>query len=369
MKAQTLARLTTVPEWNDYKLKWNPDDYGGVDTLHVPSEHIWLPDIVLYNNILLSLTVFFLLLAEIIPPTSLTVPLLGKYLLFTMMLVTLSVVVTIAVLNVNFRSPVTHRMAPWVHRVFIELLPKVLCIERPKKEDEPSDNDDQTPTDVLTDVFQVPPDVEKYVGFCGKEYGTDFDIPGTNGAPGEHQYTIEHLVNDPLFYSVFRSVFSFSKLHNSTAPLTVRCGPPPVVSGPCFGEPPLPALPLPGGDDDLFSPTGNGDMSPTCCGDLSPTFEKPLLREMEKTIEASRFVAQHVRNKDKFESIEEDWKYVALVLDRLFLWIFTIACVLGTCLIILQAPSLYDNTQPIDAMYSKIAKKKMELLKMGSENV
>lgn len=122
------------------------------------------------------------------------------------------------------RSPVTHRMAPWVHRVFIELLPKVLCIERPKKEDEPSDNDDQTPTDVLTDVFQVPPDVEKYVGFCGKEYGTDFDIPGTNGAPGEHQCTIEHLVNDPLFYSVFRSVFSFSKLHNSTAPLTVRCG-------------------------------------------------------------------------------------------------------------------------------------------------
>jgi len=37
-------------EWNDYKLKWNPDDYGGVDTLHVPSEHIWLPDIVLYNK-------------------------------------------------------------------------------------------------------------------------------------------------------------------------------------------------------------------------------------------------------------------------------------------------------------------------------
>lgn len=39
-----------VQEWNDYKLKWNPDDYGGVDTLHVPSEHIWLPDIVLYNK-------------------------------------------------------------------------------------------------------------------------------------------------------------------------------------------------------------------------------------------------------------------------------------------------------------------------------
>lgn len=54
-------------------------------------------------SILLSLTVFFLLLVEIIPPTSLTVPLLGKYLLFTMLLVSFSVVVTIVVLNINFR--------------------------------------------------------------------------------------------------------------------------------------------------------------------------------------------------------------------------------------------------------------------------
>lgn len=40
-------------------------------------------------SILLSLTVFFLLLAEIIPPTSLVVPLLGKFVLFTMILDTL----------------------------------------------------------------------------------------------------------------------------------------------------------------------------------------------------------------------------------------------------------------------------------------
>ena len=61
-------------------------------------------------SILLSLTVFFLLLAEIIPPTSMSVPLLGKYLLFTMILVTCSVVVTIGVLNVNFRTPATHKV-------------------------------------------------------------------------------------------------------------------------------------------------------------------------------------------------------------------------------------------------------------------
>ncbi|GFV88434.1 hypothetical protein TNCV_1242471 [Trichonephila clavipes] len=37
-------------EWNDYKLRWEPDEYGGVSKLHVPAEQIWLPDIVLYNK-------------------------------------------------------------------------------------------------------------------------------------------------------------------------------------------------------------------------------------------------------------------------------------------------------------------------------
>ena len=75
-------------------------------------------------SILLSLTVFFLLLAEIIPPTSLAVPLLGKYLLFTMILVSLSIMVTVGILNVHFRSPATHNMSPWVRKVFIHVMPK-----------------------------------------------------------------------------------------------------------------------------------------------------------------------------------------------------------------------------------------------------
>ena len=34
----------------DYKMKWKPEDYGGVEMLYVPSQHIWLPDIVLFNK-------------------------------------------------------------------------------------------------------------------------------------------------------------------------------------------------------------------------------------------------------------------------------------------------------------------------------
>lgn len=67
--------------------------------------------------------------------------------------------------------------------------------------------------------------------------------------------------------------------------------------------------------------------------------------------------------------VEEDWKYVAMVLDRLFLWIFTLACVIGTALIILKAPSLYDTAKPIDILISKVAKRKMALLKMVPEEL
>ncbi|PRD36555.1 UNVERIFIED_CONTAM: nAChRalpha1 [Trichonephila clavipes] len=62
-------------------------------------------------------------------------------------------------------------------------------------------------------------------------------------------------------------------------------------------------------------------------------------------------------------NIESDWQYVAMVLDRLFLWIFTIACVVGTGWIILCAPSLYDDKQPIDIVFSKVAPRIRRLLR------
>lgn len=45
-----------------------------------------------------------------------------------------------------------------------------------------------------------------------------------------------------------------------------------------------------------------------------------------------------------------------MVLDRLFLWIFMMASVFGTFVILCEAPSLYDDTRPIDTELSIIAK-------------
>ena len=37
--------------WNDPGLSWNETDFGDIKELHVNPENIWLPDIVLYNNL------------------------------------------------------------------------------------------------------------------------------------------------------------------------------------------------------------------------------------------------------------------------------------------------------------------------------
>ena len=76
--------------------------------------------------------------------------------------------------------------------------------------------------------------------------------------------------------------------------------------------------------------------------------------EVEMALKGVQFIAQHIRNNDKDNEVMEDWKYIAMVLDRLFLWLFTMTCFLGSGGIILRAPSLYDMREPIDAKYTTI---------------
>jgi nicotinic acetylcholine receptor len=88
--------------------------------------------ITLCISILLALTVFFLLLWEMTPTTSMAIPLMGKYLMFTMSMLTTSIFLTVLTTNTSFRGPVTSKMHPWVRTFFIELLPSVLFIRRPE---------------------------------------------------------------------------------------------------------------------------------------------------------------------------------------------------------------------------------------------
>ncbi|XP_052855180.1 acetylcholine receptor subunit alpha-like isoform X1 [Drosophila gunungcola] len=272
-------------------------------TFYLPSDSG--EKVTLSISILISLHVFFLLVVEIIPPTSLVVPLLGKYLIFAMILVSISICVTVVVLNVHFRSPQTHRMAPWVKRVFIDFLPSFLFIKRP------------------TYNFETSKLLLKDTHACFYPYysATNIDrlVPsGYNSSQQKEDSSQSLTANGPFGGSC--------QVHGPVLPLT-HCSSDEIAAVPDIDT----------GSLRIKSPLLN-----------NPAFShSKCLPKIHKSCFCVRFIAEHTKMQEDSTKVKEDWKYVAMVLDRLFLWIFTLAVVVGTAGIILQAPTLYDDRIPI----------------------
>ncbi|XP_053711240.1 neuronal acetylcholine receptor subunit beta-2-like isoform X1 [Synchiropus splendidus] len=407
-------------EWNDYRLSWDPEKYGGIKKLRIPSKHIWLPDIVLYNNadgvyevsfycnavvsntgdifwlppaiyksacaievqnfpfdqqnctmkfrswtydhteldliltsdyasrddftpsgewdivslparknedpnditylditydfviqrkplfytinmiipcilitslailvfylpsdcgekmtlcisVLLALTVFLLLISKIVPPTSLAVPLIGKYLMFTMVLVTFSIVTTVCVLNVHHRSPSTHHMPNWVNRLFLVQLPTLLLMRRPGS-------------------FKVRDKLRRETASSA----ADKRGKAKSKTEAESYYVNEEFAN--------RFYWKLGEL-----------------------------------------PDGGGGGS-----DFRKPLSSQLEAHLEEAVEGVKYIAEHMKTEDDDDGIIEDWKYVAMVIDRLFLWIFILVCVVGTLGLFMQPLFQSYNTPTAD---------------------
>uniref|UniRef100_A0A0N5CG95 Neur_chan_LBD domain-containing protein n=1 Tax=Strongyloides papillosus TaxID=174720 RepID=A0A0N5CG95_STREA len=89
--------------------------------------------ITLGTSILLALVVFLLLVSKILPPTSDTIPLMAKYLLLTFVLNILTIMTTVIIINIYFRSETTHQMPEYVRHIFLTLLPQILMMRRPER--------------------------------------------------------------------------------------------------------------------------------------------------------------------------------------------------------------------------------------------
>uniref|UniRef100_A0A4W5QCU2 Cholinergic receptor, nicotinic, alpha 6 n=1 Tax=Hucho hucho TaxID=62062 RepID=A0A4W5QCU2_9TELE len=216
-------------------------------------------------SVLLSLTVFLLVITETIPSTSLVIPLIGEYLLFTMIFVTLSIVITVFVLNVHYRTPMTHTMPAWVRSVFLGLLPKVLLMRRPVDQGCPSS-----------------------LG-SGRGDGTGGGSIGDGGVGGGAKVPIPPV--------------------------------PPVVPPPAPSDPDLSKLPRA-----LNTP-------PNVNAVVAFSVVSP---EIKQAIESVKYIAENMRTRNKAKEVEDDWKYVAMVIDRIFLWVFVTVCITGTLGLFLQ---------------------------------
>ncbi|RMC22510.1 hypothetical protein DUI87_00489 [Hirundo rustica rustica] len=231
--------------------------------------------ITLCISVLLSLTVFLLLITEIIPSTSLVIPLIGEYLLFTMIFVTLSIVITVFVLNVHHRSPGAHAMPAWVRAVFLEFVPGRLRMRRRRRR-------------------------MRRMGSAARSWmETDVDEEGQRNQEEEEEEEEEEEKNPGGSAESQEARLRCIRGGNASGGSAAR--------GTSKGEE----------EEEEEEEEGSARGS-----ELSPGILKAL--------EGVQYIADHLRAEDADVSVKEDWKYVAMVIDRIFLWIFIIVCLLGT---------------------------------------
>uniref|UniRef100_A0A3B5LVM8 Si:ch73-380n15.2 n=1 Tax=Xiphophorus couchianus TaxID=32473 RepID=A0A3B5LVM8_9TELE len=150
-------------------------------------------------TVLLSLTVFMLLVAEIMPATSDSVPLIAQYFASTMMIVGLSVVVTVLVLQFHHHDPRGGKMPKWIRVILLNWCAWFLRMKKPGEENKPAVRQAQSTTtngnmnlyfgyhSTGTDNPAFPPSTDSGLVTCGID-GEGEQIPEISLILEEVQY-------------------------------------------------------------------------------------------------------------------------------------------------------------------------------------
>ncbi|XP_033102296.1 acetylcholine receptor subunit beta-like 2 isoform X2 [Anneissia japonica] len=239
--------------------------------------------ITLCISVLLALIVFLLLIPDIIPPTSQTIPLIAKYMIFTMAMVSISIIATVVTINIHFRTITTHEMPIWIRVVFLEFLPRLLCMKRPdsikrkhmKKKNFQQKRENIKKKQQRTYLLPSPDDMS----FSRKSY---------------NRYTIHHTTLTPPTEDEKETRQQDSNTH-------------------------------------VFKDNW-----------------RPRSRKWKELLDAIDFIKENIKIADDVDQSEEDWRFVGLVIDRLLLWVFTIAVNIGTAIIILKPRVFWEDSDAHD---------------------
>ncbi|KAE9548540.1 hypothetical protein FO519_008254 [Halicephalobus sp. NKZ332] len=252
-------------------------------------------------SILVTLTVFFLVLIDIIPPTSLVIPMFGRYLVTTMVLVALSTVISVVTVNFRYRRGSAYKMSPWVRTIFLNCIPKLLMMSRPEKSPKKEEHSNS-----LVDASAL-------IAMPSLAY----PIPSTE------------------IKSKKKQKFAGENLKDKKLPVTDISNLPPSYEEQMENT-------------SFCQPNGSSSSGPSK-KKLDPKNVKEKVNDLIflNLIRQVKFIAEHFRRNEEESEEANDWMFLSMVLDRLFLIIFSILNA-GAFLVILQAPSLYDTREPLN---------------------
>ncbi|CAL8352706.1 unnamed protein product [Lota lota] len=251
-------------------------------------------------TVMLALTVFQLLVAEIMPPSE-SVPLIGKYYIATMTMVTTSTALTIFIMNIHHCGPDAKPVPKWAKKVILQYMARMFFVyevgencmtPQPEKQEPAAPRSARNPHWAMNG--QAGPRRDN------PSLGTEGDqeVEGSKGEEDTEQTTstLGSLGTSPTnrYTSWKNGVFQ-----------SMDCG----------GSPGAPRRCRKGG----VSEGDNNEREATCP-------EPQLLQNVE-------YIANCYREQRATQKRTGEWKRVAKVLDRFFMWIFFIMVFLMSLLI------------------------------------
>ncbi|KAM8767507.1 cholinergic receptor, nicotinic, alpha 11 [Acanthopagrus latus] len=301
-------------------------------------------------TVLLSLTVFMLLVAEIMPATSDSVPLIGQYFASIMIIVGMSVIATVVVLQYHHHDPNGGNMPKWVQLVLLQWVAWFLRMKRPGENDDP----------------ERPP-CAPHLRRCssGSQSGsipnpqdpTLHPLHPQNLAPlqtGPLHAGHPHLHaqssannNGNLLYMGFQSIEDPSMLSEAVQRNNISTGPPRVAGSPpphlpsqfCSSPPP----PTPNMDTGCPSTVSSGGGFGVGTGGLGGCSTAGIGDpQLQAILEEVRYMADRFREQDEAESVSDQWKFAGAVIDRLCLVAFSVFNIICTISILMSAPNFVE---------------------------
>ncbi|XP_074540293.1 neuronal acetylcholine receptor subunit alpha-7-like isoform X2 [Halichoeres trimaculatus] len=343
-------------------------------------------------TVLLSLTVFMLMVAEIMPATSDSVPLIGQYFASTMVIVGMSVVATVIVLQFHHHNPNNGQMPRLVHLILLQWVPWFLRMKRPGEGAEPTLSNSQadcqsktlsspTTTTTTTTTIHTPlPSIlpqslnSLQASLAQLNHPLPHQLrPGPQAAvlpnPSLRDPNPHPQPNGHLLYMGYQSFQVSAELDPVQRNRTTSHGR--VNSGlgggegegaaaglagdtplhhqlPCskFGSPPQETLLSPDPDPSTTSSgpcgldaVGGAGRSVASHNHSSTIRSIAVDNQLQALLTEVQFLVERVREQDRQLSLAEQWQFAAAVIDRLFLVGFSVFNIICTIAILMAAPN------------------------------